>query len=204
MKIRGAAFTLVELVVVAGLLVVLAGGLSLAFRREGNGGIALKAAETGVAAMLGQARSRAVSGQLPTRFLVLAAVPTGDPGVELRRMRIVQQVAGVWSQLGPDELLPENVGIVPPEPEPARIRAGVSWDPGLVSQLDGPVVLAAEVGGEFFLEFTPQGRPLGGSRRIVLALADAAPGRTARLVDPLATRVIGISAAGGLTKEDAP
>lgn len=195
-------FTLIELVATIGLIVVLTVGSSLAFRREGNAGVALRAAEREIVSALRLARSAAQARQLPVRLAVLATPAPGEDANETgRRWWLLRADGTGWVGLHPAGELPAGTCLVPSDLPALRLRAGVVWRSALLSQLEAPVPW--EGGMMSWLEFSPDGKLVGGPRRMVLAVTEEAPGQSPRLVDSAAVRVVQIMADGRI-EEVAP
>jgi hypothetical protein len=198
-----AAFTLIELVVAVGLIAALAGGLTLAFRREGNAGIALRSAATEIAAVARRAQEMATARQVPVRLLVNAEAtgPAGPGGIR-RQLSLACREGADWLRVGEAMLLPVGTCVVPPVPAAAQVRPGVSWSAGPLSDLGGPELVVGTDGTEFFVEFDPDGRVVGGPRRWVVGTAESRPGESPVLVDPAATRSVLIAVDGRVTEEE--
>jgi hypothetical protein len=197
------AFTLFELVVVIGLVVLLGGGTALALRREGQTGISLRAGERDLMAALGLARRLAVARQTPVRLGILAEAAEGDePGAIRRRWWIEVAVGSAWIRFGDPRELPPGICFVPTQVTAADLQAGTNWRDGLVSHLDGPVTLAPEGGTAWHVEFRGEGTVRGGPRVLVLAAAGSLPGRPPRLLDPAAHRTVRIMASGRIDGGD--
>src|SRR5205823_2782375 len=79
------AFTLIELLIVCGLISALVGIAALALGGRGGEGVALANAQSTVAALAGAARTQAVLNQTSTRLIIYATLPpTGDAAKYLR------------------------------------------------------------------------------------------------------------------------
>ena len=197
---RPTAFTLVELTAVIGLMIVLTASISLAFRREGNAGVALRAAQREIGAALRLAQRTAAARQMPVRLGVLTQpAPGADPGGTGRQWWLLAAEGSDWVRLREAGELPPGTRLVPSEKSGLRLSIGVTWPEELLSQFEGPV--AWEDGAMEYLEFRPDGSVAGGPRRIVVAVADEAPSQVPGLLDPAAIRVVRITA-GGRIEED--
>lgn len=106
------AFTLIEVLVVMGLVAMFVGILGVAWRGD-SPSLALESAQQTVASLLAAARGEAVLRQNRATLVV-----TADPGDEcfLRRISIVVETApgsGHWRMTGEGMLLPRGVYLVP-------------------------------------------------------------------------------------------
>jgi len=115
-RLRGApraAFTLVELLVVIGLIVLLAGGIGVALS-GGNKSTALQSAQGSLASALSMARAQAAL----TGYDAAVAVNTGATSTNSDRylryyVVIVKDSTGAWNTTGEGEYLPSGVYFVP-------------------------------------------------------------------------------------------
>jgi Tfp pilus assembly protein FimT len=121
------AFTLVELVAAIGLMVLLAAGVPLLFRREGNAGTALRAAQRELATALELARRTAQARQVAVR-LRLPGEP--EPTETVRRWWLEQAENGQWLAL-------RQSGELPPG---TRLVAGADAVPFVEFRPDGSLV----------------------------------------------------------------
>lgn len=158
---RSRGFTLVELLVVVGLIVVLVGGLSFALRGRSTEGIALASAQNLVAALVRQARAQAALRQTDTRILVYAAQPPGGDATKyLRYLQVVYSEtsavgAVTWVAAGDPVLLPAPISVVPASPVPAtHLNTGVTWNNAPAT---GPVTTA--FAAAILTGFTVRGQP---------------------------------------------
>lgn len=103
------AFTLVELLVVIGVIGALAAGVGLLLRGN-NPGTALRSAQSTLASALSSARGQAALNQANAMLIVQA-----DPAVEnfLRSVRVVVSTSSGWKEVGGEIILPEGVFVVP-------------------------------------------------------------------------------------------
>jgi len=131
------AFTLVELLVVMGVMIVLVGGFAVAIAGRGGEGAALASAQSLVASLVGSTRAQAALHQTSVRLIVYGQIPsgtTGDANKYLRSLQIVRQEtlatgATVWVAVGDPVTLPAPVCVVPPAPVPTNhLRTGVTWN----------------------------------------------------------------------------
>lgn len=133
------AFTLVEVLVVIGLIVILVGGIAIALGGRGGEGAALSNAQSLVAGLVGTTRAQAALHQTDARLVVYAQVPpapTADAAKYLRALQVVRREtlpsgADVWVAAGDPVTLPTPICVVPPAPVPAnhlRLPAGQTWN----------------------------------------------------------------------------
>lgn len=109
---RHSAFTLVELLVVLGIMALMAGGLGLALQ-DGSPAVALESAQGTVASLVTAARGQAALSQRRTRLVVNA-----DPADErfLRGILVAVESApnsGQWRVAADGALLPRGIYVVP-------------------------------------------------------------------------------------------
>jgi type II secretory pathway pseudopilin PulG len=150
---RRRAFSLLELLVVIGLIVLLTGAGALALAGRGGEGSALANAQSIVGSMVGAARAQAALHQTDARLVVYATLPPGanaDAAKYLRTLQVVRnETPGAtrpqWVAVGNPITLPVPVCIVPPAPVPVtHLNAGVTWNN---NALIGPVsTLSVETG----------------------------------------------------------
>lgn len=180
------AFTLVELVVVIGLIIALTVGGAVALGGRGSEGMALANSQRIVAGLLGAARAQAALHQAPARLIVYANVPpatNADAGKYLRTLQVVREDpvgSDRYVAVGDPVTLPAPICVVPPSPVPAThlaLPAGQTWNQNLAT---GPVSTltvrpsfsyrghanasqtqyfgaATQTGRVLFLEFGPDG-----------------------------------------------
>lgn len=129
------AFTLIELMVVMGVIVVVVGGFALALAGRGGEGVALANAQSLVSSLVGATRAQAALHQTNARLIVYAQMPpSGDAAKYLRSLQVLRQEtlptgASVWVAVGDPVNLPTPVCVVPPSPVPANhLRSGVIWN----------------------------------------------------------------------------
>lgn len=142
---RVPAFTLIELMVVMGVMVVLLGAIALAVAGRGGEGAALANAQAIVSSLVGATRAQAALHQTNARLVVYAQIPpaaNADAAKYLRALQVVRQDTlangtTVWVAVGSPVTLPNAVCVVPPAPVPANhLRTGVTWNNNIAM---GPV-----------------------------------------------------------------
>lgn len=132
------AFTLIELLIVMGVMIVLVGGFALAIAGRGGEGAALANAQSLVAGLVGTTRAQAALHQTNARLVIYAQMPpaaNADVAAKyLRALQVVRQEtlangSTVWVAVGDPVTLPAPICVVPPAPVPANhLRAGVAWN----------------------------------------------------------------------------
>ncbi len=182
------AFSLVELLVVIGIIALIAGGVGLAL--NDSGGNALATGQTTLAALVNTARAQAAVNQTNARVLIYGArPPAGDAEKFLRLLQVVREILPIgsnrWEAVGPPVYLPQGVYLVPTSTS-GLLAAGVVWptSPVLTSTLSGPVghnqPQTAPMGNNaaYYLQFGPDGTvvspPLVGTAYWRLTVSTAA------------------------------
>ena len=147
-------YTLVELLVVIGVMVLLAGVGAMALAGRGSSGAALSGAQSIVAGMIASTRAQAALHQTKARLIIHAQQPpaanAADAEMYLRRLQVVREESrNVWVAVGPPVSLPTPICVVPPAPVPTNhLRSGVSWDNNVGT---GPVsTLSTATGFSYF------------------------------------------------------
>lgn len=162
-------FTLIELMIVIGLIILLVGGLSVSLRD--TAGSSLSSAQNLVGSLVGTARAQAAVNQTQARVAVYATQPpTGDPEKYLRLVQVfvLNQATNAWAPVGSPAYLPRGVYVVPTTaPSGANLATGVgAWmaSPSPVSTFAAGVLTAQPAGTAFggtpqvlYLEFGPEG-----------------------------------------------
>ncbi|MSU53548.1 MAG: prepilin-type N-terminal cleavage/methylation domain-containing protein [Opitutaceae bacterium] len=165
------AFTLLELLIVVGLIGVLVGGVSLAL--GDSSGRSLATAQQQLASLVGQARANAAIGQTETRLLFYGnPPPVGEATRFLRQVQLVRALTPgsattAWEPIGPALTLPRGIYLVPPTTA-GFIAAGVVWptNPAPRSTLNtrinytlvsGNTPLIPIFGSSYWIEFQPNG-----------------------------------------------
>ncbi|MBL9186401.1 MAG: type II secretion system protein [Opitutaceae bacterium] len=130
-------FTLVELLVVMGVMILLVGGFALAIAGRGGEGAALVNAQSLVSSLVGATRAQAALHQTNARLIVYAQMPpaaNADAAKYLRMLQVLRQETlangtSVWVAVGDPVTLPAPICVVPPAPVPANhLRTGVAWN----------------------------------------------------------------------------
>jgi type II secretory pathway pseudopilin PulG len=207
---RHRAFSLVELLVVLGLIVLLVAGIGLT-RREGDHGLALQSGEAQVLALLRGARASAMARQVPVRVLVAASGPsTSEVASEncLHCLQTANRAEGegaVWVTDSPAICLPSGIFVVPPVVTADYLDAGATWPTGgaaPLSVLRGADILTVGSDGSggtyYFVEFGADGRATPSAARVTIGTARQAPGQLPHFSSPITTRAVGVRAAGGI------
>ena len=146
---RRRAFTLVEMLVVIGLIVLLAGAGALALAGRGGEGAALANAQNIVAGLVGTTRAQAALHQTRARLAVYAQMPTsGDAAKYLRTLVVLREEppdSNRYVAVSSPVTLPTPVCVVPPAPVPSNhLGAGVVWNNNIQT---GPVSTLAQLNG---------------------------------------------------------
>ena len=142
-----AGFTLLELLVVVGMIVILVGSIGLALGGRGGEGAALANSQSIISGMVQSARAQAALRQTKTRLIVYAQMPPGtnvDSNKYLRALQIVREepLTGnntTWVATGDFVILPLPVSVVPPSPVPRdhlNLPTGQNWNDNVAT---GPV-----------------------------------------------------------------
>lgn len=130
-------FTLIELMVVVGVIVLLVGGIGFALRDTAGGSLAN--AQNILATLAGQARAQAAVNQTEARVLIYAVRPPGgDADKYLRLLQVFiasPQGSTTWQPVGAPVYLPRGIYIVPAST--AGLLDGIAWpaNPAPVSTL---------------------------------------------------------------------
>ncbi|MGH7943473.1 MAG: pilus assembly FimT family protein [Opitutaceae bacterium] len=144
---RTRGFSLIELLVVMGMIVLFVGGAALALSGRGGEGAALANAQSLVASLVGATRAQAALHQTRARLIVYAQMPPGanaDAAKYLRALQVVREetlASGntVWVAAGDPVTLPTPICVVPPGPVPTnhlRLPVGQTWNNAVAT---GPV-----------------------------------------------------------------
>lgn len=151
---RARAFSLIELLVVVGLIALLAGGIGLALGDAGSNSLAN--AQTTLASMVGTARAQAAVHQTEAIVAIYGVRPPGgDAEKYLRLIQVFRNDAPgapspTWVPVGNPVALPRGVYLVPTSTT-GLLAQGVVWptNPPLLSTLTGPVNLGQPAGTPF-------------------------------------------------------
>jgi type II secretory pathway pseudopilin PulG len=196
-----AAFTLLEVVVVVGLIALLAGGLGLAFK-GGERAVALRAGQETLAGLVARARGQAAVSGRNAGLLVLIA--PDRPGDHLRRFIVATRcpVDGSWIPTDAWVTLPAGIALLPPAtPAGALVGAGDDWS-GLRSQVFSSTIEACDGESCHALTFTPRGTLAGLGGALILAPTSGLPpgaGAPHRYEQPEAVRGLLVSSYGQVT-----
>ena len=162
------AFTLIELMLVIGLIILLVGGLSLSLGDPA--GNALASAQNQLASLAGAARSQAAVNQTEARLVIYATrPPSGDVEKYLRVLQVFvanPEGSQTWQPVGSPIYLPRGVYVVPTATA-GLLAPGVIWpaNPQPVSKTVGTFTLTGQPTGTvfasspsvFYIEFEPDG-----------------------------------------------
>lgn len=183
------AFTLIELMVVIGLIVLLVGGLSLALNDPGTSSLA--ASQNTLSSLVSTARAQAAVRQTEARLLIYTTrPPVGDAAKFLRYARVVVAATpgatapnNQWLPIGPAVYLPGGTYVVPASTT-GFLAAGVIWPtapPAPLSTLGAaarhviasdPPTAAADT--YLWLQFSPDGTVDPPAAKIAVATAGTA------------------------------
>ncbi|HOD46329.1 MAG: prepilin-type N-terminal cleavage/methylation domain-containing protein [Opitutaceae bacterium] len=153
------AFTLLELLVVLGLVVVFAGVVGLSVRGNARGSACL-AAQRQLAGLITAGRTHAALAQAEVRLLVSA--DASDDSAYLSACKLVRAEASGWAEMGVGSVMPAGTALVPPDvslPADGR-RASTAWAGPVDSGLAESATRWRRV---YFLRFLPDGRVIGRS-----------------------------------------
>jgi type II secretory pathway pseudopilin PulG len=168
-RARPRAFTLVELLVVVGLIALMVGAIGLALGDPG--GNSLASAQKSIASLVGAARARAAVGQTETILAIYGTrPPQGDREKILRQLQIFENsnpgsTSPTWVPVGNPISLPPGVYVVP-QATTGFLAQGTIWptNPPLLSSLRGPINLGQPAGTPFgtpatayVMDFLPDG-----------------------------------------------
>ncbi len=198
---HGAAFTLLEVMVVVGLIALLAGGLGLAFR-GGERAVALQTGQRTLAGLVAAARGQAAVSGRNAGLLVVS--DSTRPGEHLRRLVVATRspVDGTWVPTDAWVTLPVGVALVPPAiPTGAMVGAGDDWS-GLRSHAFSSATESCDGVACHALTFTPRGTVAGLGGALILAPISGLPpgaGAPHRYEQPEAVRGLLVSSYGQVT-----
>jgi type II secretory pathway pseudopilin PulG len=149
------AFTLIELMVVVGLIMLMVGGLSLSL--GDTGGNSLASAQKMIGSLVGSARAQAAVNQTEARVLVYGTrPPSGDSDKFLRLLQVFianPEGSNTWVPVGSPVYLPRGLYVVPTSTA-GLLASGVIWptNPAPLSTLGtttGPGAAQQPVGTAF-------------------------------------------------------
>jgi len=202
-------FSLVELVIVMGLVVVLGAAYAFEGRGGGSDGLALRSAQAQLASLLEVARAEAVSRQAPVRLVIHAAPPPiGDGDKYLRCLELAAESTnggGQWVAIGEPVFLPRGIIVVPPTVPSALVKPGVAWPVGpgaIVSATAGAVDYSLDdrqIGEAYWVEFAPDGGIDPAAGKLLLATARIAGSNLPCLDNPDAVRGLRLYASGSMS-----
>lgn len=161
-------FTLIELMIVIGLIILLVSGLSLSL--GDTAGNSLASAQNMVSSLVSTARAQAAVNQTEARVVIYATrPPSGDADKYLRLLQVfvaAPEGSKTWQAVGSPMYLPRGVYLVP-QATAGLLAAGVVWpsNPQPVSKTLGTDVSPTQVTGTaffgastvFYVEFEPDG-----------------------------------------------
>lgn len=136
-------FTLLETLIVVGVIVILTGVAAVSLSGRSSQGAALASAQSIVAGLVSTTRSQAALHQVKARLLVYAQRPTGAGTIDnnryLRALQIVRETdyeSNIWVAVGTPVMLPAPICVVPRTVTREHLSAGVNWNPDTVN---GPI-----------------------------------------------------------------
>jgi prepilin-type N-terminal cleavage/methylation domain-containing protein len=172
-------FTLIELMIVIGLIALLVAGLSLSL--GDTGGNSLAGAQKVVGSLVGSARAQAAVNQANARVVIYGVrPPTGDVEKYLRLLQVfVDNAPGAakpnWIAVGSPVYLPRGLYVVPTSTT-GLLASGVTWptNPAPLSSLGtdvapnsaGPGTPFNGASTVFYLQFGPEGSVSAGSASV--------------------------------------
>ncbi|HUR56447.1 MAG TPA: hypothetical protein VM029_01970 [Opitutaceae bacterium] len=142
---QAGAFTLLELLVVVGVLVLLIGASGIAVAGRAGEGAALANAQTIVSGLVNTTRAQAAVHGTRARLVIYAQQPPGvnsDSAKYLRSLIVVREDpvdSGRYVAVGDPVTLPSPICVVPPAPVPTNhlgLPAGQTWNQNAAT---GPV-----------------------------------------------------------------
>ena len=202
-------FSLVELVIVMGLVVVLGAAYAFEGRGGGSDGLALRSAQAQVASLLEVARAEAVSRQAPVRLVIHAAPPPiGDSDKYLRCLELAAEGtdgSGQWVAIVEPMFLPRGIIVVPPTVPSSLVKPGVAWPDGpgaIVSAAAGAVDCSLDdrkIGEAYWVEFAPDGEIDPTVSKLALATVHITGNKLPCLDNPDAVRGLRLHASGTMS-----
>lgn len=223
------AFTLIEVLVVIGVMVLVLGGVGVALSGRGGEGAALTNSQNIVAGMVAAARAQAALHQTNARLVIYYQQPPGgDAEKYLRSLVVVREepyLSRRYTAAGEPVTLPVPICIVPPAPVPTtHLQAGVVWDnrpTGPTSTLQ--IATGFNYGGQnqnsvrqffgtqgqsgriLYLEFAPDGTVTSTSSaatKIAVSTAELRGAALPRLTNASAVRGLFVRRSGGVSLVD--
>jgi type II secretory pathway pseudopilin PulG len=214
-----AAFTLIELLIVVGLIALLVGAVGLAL--GGTGSTALATAQNSLASMVGTARSQAALKQTEARLLIYATrPPAGDSEKFYRYLRVVvAETPGAtgagarWTPVGSPVLLPSGISVVPTATN-GLLAVGVAWptNPAPVSTFISATAARYSITGDtatsaadtyLAVQFSPDGTVTPTGAKLALATATLVNGLP-QFNNAGSVRGLLLRPSGGVTRVNEP
>ena len=217
---RGArAFTLIELLIVVGLIALLVGAVGLAL--GGTGSTALASAQNSLASMVGTARAQAALKQTEARLLIYATrPPAGESDKFYRYLRVVvAETPGAtgtgarWTPVGSPVALPSGISVVPASTT-GFLATGVTWptNPAPVSTFISTTAARYTIVGDpatsaadtyLAVQFSPDGTVSPTGAKLALATAAVANGLP-QFNNAGSVRGLLLRPSGGITRVNEP
>lgn len=213
------AFTLVELLIVIGLIALLLGAVGLSL--SGPGVTTLATAQNTLAGLVATARAQAAVKQKDTLVLIYGTrPPIGDVEKYLRYIRIViapdsspTTSTTIWEPIGSPVLLPNGVCVVPPSTT-GLLASGVIWptNPAPVSAFNNPIASKKIILNEpannaadtyFELKITPDGVVTPVAAKLAVATTTVSNGLP-QFTNAGAVRGLAFRASGAVTRVNEP
>jgi prepilin-type N-terminal cleavage/methylation domain-containing protein len=192
------AFTLVELLVVIGIIGVLAGGIGIALRNK-NPGTTLKAGQSTLVSVLSAARGQAALAQ-NNAMIIVEAGDVQSPTF-LRAIKLVVETSAnsnEWQEVGSEVVLPEGIYVVPPQGAGVPVTLTDSASLGRSSSFFTTPVGPVKINGAFYLK-SQKITSLGGvtaSGRMIVAVGNQSSATSINLDNKDATRGLVVSKYG--------
>lgn len=213
------AFTLVELIVVIGLIALLLGAVGLSL--SGPGVSTLASAQNTLASLVATARAQAAVKQTEARILIYGTrPPSGDSGRFLRYIRVVTAdtpgVTGAgarWTPVGSPVSLPSGICIVPTTTT-GLLATGVVWpaNPAPVSTFLTATPARYIIAGDpatsatdtyYALQFTPDGVITPAAAKLAVATTTVTNGLP-QFTNAGAVRGLAFRTSGAVTRVNEP